>query len=60
MDVVSYLSGIHFPFKALSSINLIFSFYDRMPPNFLQRIPLWPLLENPWSIIDPLLETVPG
>ena len=65
-DMVSFLNILHFPVDILHTIPVVKHAYDSLALGinhnigittdiYKSRIPFWVLLEDPWSIIDPLM-----
>ena len=52
--------GLSYPTRALLAIESISNLYENVSGVYSERVPLWPLLSDPWSIIDPLLSSCPG
>jgi hypothetical protein len=50
--------GSALPMASVSSSSLA-SCYSGVPESYMTRIPFWPLLSDPWSIIGPLLASAP-
>ena len=62
LDIVGYLSGFKFPRLATAAIQSSMrtpSPYAQAGAVYQERVPLWPLLEDPWSVLDPLLTQMP-
>lgn len=51
LDIVGYLSGLRFPAAPTAT--------KFVAPVYNERVPLWPLLSDPWSVLDPLLTRMP-
>lgn len=61
LEIAGYLAGLKFPTEATAAIQItaLPSPYDSVNASYRERIPLWQLLEEPWSVLDPLLTHVP-
>lgn len=61
LEIAAYLAGLKFPTEATSAIKhtALSSPYDGISATYRERIPLWQLLEDAWSVLDPLLTHVP-
>lgn len=58
-ETVTFLAAMHFPAELLASIPQIRMLYENVPESFKSRIPFWPLLEEPWVVIEPLMAADP-
>lgn len=58
-ETVGFLSAQHFPSDLLTSIPQIRSYYDGVPETYKSRLPFWTLLEEPWTVIEPLMAADP-
>ena len=61
LEIAAYLAGLKFPTESTSAIKTTTpsSPYDGISVSYRERIPLWQLLEDAWSVLDPLLTHVP-
>lgn len=59
--LVNILGTVHFPPQVLTDANSFLApFYaDGFGAPYTSRLPLWPLLEDPWAVIDCVMETAP-
>jgi hypothetical protein len=53
LDIVGYLSGLRFSSAVGTAHNAT------LAAVYNERVPLWPLLSDPWSVLDPLLTQMP-
>ena len=64
-DIATYLAGLKFPKEATSAITCHetsdknFSSRKNLADSYQERIPLWQLFNDPWSVLDPLLTEAP-
>jgi hypothetical protein len=62
LGIVAYLASLKFPRSATAAIPYpegVPSPYRGVGNVYQERIPLWPLMEDPWSVLDALLTALP-
>lgn len=59
VDVTIFLASLRFPNDLTVILAGAGSIYDDIPEEYYHRLPLWRLLEDPWSYIDPIMEKLP-
>jgi hypothetical protein len=56
IDITSFLSGIVFPIEVINQISSINEIYTNITSiQYLTRVPLWPLINEPWAIIESIM-----
>lgn len=61
IDITSFLSGIVFPMEVINQITSISEIYNDITSlNYLTRLPLWSLINEPWEIIESIMKSSPN
>lgn len=59
LEVATFLSTLSCPTPICSIVPSLLPKYKLLPREYLTRLPLWGLIENPWALLEPLMLQLP-